>query len=83
MKLGEEVYRDIKINFERNIPEDLSTLASAVSQLNGIVSDETLLSTLPFVDNPKEEAERVKKQKEASLKLYDFTQTVNEEQDET
>lgn len=79
LKLGEEVYRDIKINFERNIPEDLSTLASAVSQLNGIVSDETLLSTLPFVDNPKEEAERVKEQKESSLKLYDFTQTVNEE----
>ena len=83
LKLGEEVYRDIKINFERNIPEDLSTLAAAVSQLNGIVSDETLLSTLPFVDNPKEEAERVKEQKESSLKLYDFTQTVNEEQDET
>ena len=83
LKLGEEVYRDIKINFERNIPEDLSTLAAAVSQLNGIVSDETLLSTLPFVEDPKEEAARVKEQKESSLKLYDFTQTVNEEQDET
>lgn len=70
LKLGEEVYRDIKINFERNIPEDLSTLATAVSQLNGIVSDETLLSTLPFVDNPKEEAEKVKEQKEASMDIY-------------
>ena len=83
LKFGEEVYRDIKINFERNIPEDLSTIASAISQLSGIVSNETLLSTLPFINDPKEEAEKVKEQKEANLKLYDFTQTVNEEQDET
>ena len=83
LKFGEEVYRDIKINFDRNIPEDLSTIASAISQLSGIVSNETLLSTLPFINDPKEEAEKVKEQKEANLKLYDFTQTVNEEQDET
>lgn len=74
LKLGEEVYRDIKINFERNIPEDLSTLASAVAQLNGIVSDETLLATLPFVDNPKEEAEKVKNQKEMNIYEPVFTQ---------
>ena len=70
LKFGEEVYRDIKINFERNIPEDLSTVATAVSQLNGIVSDETLLSILPFVDNPKEEAEKVKDQKESQMDIY-------------
>lgn len=70
LKFGEEVYRDIKINFERNIPEDLSTVATAVSQLNGIVSDETLLSILPFVDNPKEEAEKVKDQKQSQMDIY-------------
>lgn len=72
MMIGEEVYRDIKINFERNIPEDISTLATAVSQLSGIVSDETLLSTLPFVNDPKTEAEKVREQKEASMAMYDF-----------
>ena len=70
LMLGEEVYRDIKINFERNIPTDLTALASCVSQLEGIVSDETLLSTLPFVDNPKEEVEKVKEQKESQMDLY-------------
>lgn len=70
LMLGEEVYRDIKINFERNIPEDLSTIATAVSQLSGIVSDETLLSVLPFVDNPKEEAKKVQEQKLANYDLY-------------
>lgn len=72
LKLGEEVFRDIKINFERNIPEDLSTLATAVSQLNGTVSNETLLSILPFVDDPKLEAEKLEKQKERNLSMYDF-----------
>lgn len=81
LKLGEEIYRDIKINFERNIPEDITTMATAVSQLSGIVSNETLLSTLPFVNDPKEEAEKVNEQKEANLKLYDFT-NVNEEEEE-
>lgn len=70
LKFGEEVYRDIKINFERNIPEDLSTVATAVSQLDNIVSDETLLSILPFVNDPKEEAKKVKEQKESQMDLY-------------
>lgn len=72
LKFGEEVYRDININFERNIPEDLSTVATAVSQLNGIVSDETLLSTLPFINNPQEEAKKVQEQKERNMSMYDF-----------
>ena len=72
LKLGEEVYRDIVINFERNIPEDISVIANAVSQLKGTVSDETLLSTLPFVTDPKTEAEKVMEQKEKSISLYDF-----------
>ena len=50
--------------------DDLSTVATAVSQLNGIVSDETLLSILPFVDNPKEEAEKVKDQKQSQMDIY-------------
>lgn len=72
LKLGEEVYRDIVINFERNIPEDISVIANAVSQLKGTVSDETLLSTLPFVTDPKVETEKVMEQKEKNMSLYDF-----------
>ena len=48
----------------------MTALASCVSQLEGIVSDETLLSTLPFVEDPKEEAEKVKEQKESQMDLY-------------
>ena len=41
-------------------------------QVKGTVSDETLLSTLPFVTDPKTEAEKVIEQKEKSISLYDF-----------
>ena len=50
----------------------MSTVATAVSQLNGIVSDETLLSTLPFINNPQEEAKKVQEQKERNMSMYDF-----------
>lgn len=68
--LGEEIYRDIKINFERNTPEDISSIASAVSILKDVVSNETLLTLLPFVDDPVAEAEKVREQKEQSISVY-------------
>lgn len=39
LRLGEEVFRDINIEFRRNIPEDLSSTVNVISQLRGIVSD--------------------------------------------
>ena len=70
MVTGEDVYRDISINFERNIPEDLTSVAQAVSTLKDVVSDETLMTLLPFVDDPKAEAEKVAKQREENESLY-------------
>lgn len=69
---GEEVFRDIKINFTRNLPEDYSTAANLVSTLKGMVSDETLIAQFDFIDDPKEEVEKVKKQNEEQMKLYSF-----------
>ena len=43
--------RDVTYTFNRNLPESLSENIQAVSQLSGIVSDETKLSLLSFVDD--------------------------------
>jgi len=43
-----------------------------VNQLRGIVSQETLLTLLPFVQNVDEEMERVRAEKEESMELYNF-----------
>lgn len=73
LKLGEEVFRDINIDFTRNIPDDLSSTVQVVNQLRGMVSDETLLGLLPFVANPVDEAKKVQAQKQENAALYSFT----------
>lgn len=82
LKLGEEVFRDIQIDFKRNIPEDNNTLISLVNSLKGLVSDKTLLSQLPFIEDVNEEVEAVKAQKKESLALYSFGQENLENEEE-
>lgn len=72
LKYGEEVFRDIQIDFKRNVPEDYNTLISLVNSLKGIVSDKTLLSQLPFVEDINAELEALKEQKAANMALYSF-----------
>lgn len=83
LKLGEEVYRDIEIEFKRNIPEDMTSIISMVNSLQGIVSDATLLSQIPFVADVNAELEAVKEQRSANMELYSFNPSpIDEEEDE-
>lgn len=72
LKLGEEVFRDIQIDFKRNVPEDITTTISMVNSLKGSVSDATLLSQLPFIPDVNAELEALQEQKQANLSLYTF-----------
>ena len=56
-------WQDLDFNFKRNLPEDLSNDADIAQKLQGMVSQETLLSILPFIDNPQEELKRIKQEK--------------------
>lgn len=67
-------WRSIDIIFTRNLPTNDSDIANTVNQLQGIVSDETLLAQIPFVDDVQGEIERVKKQKEEDKQLSPFFQ---------
>lgn len=68
MKGGNFDYRDIRITFIRNIPVNMQETAAAAQQFHGIVSDETLLSQIPFIENAKEELQR--KQKESDYNVF-------------
>ena len=72
LKLGEEIFRDIEINFTRNIPEDLTSTINIINSLKGTVSDKTLISLLPFVTDVNAELEAVQEQKTANMELYSF-----------
>lgn len=76
LKIGEEIFRDINIEFKRNIPEDITTGVDLITKLKGIVSDKTLLSQLNFVDDVNAELELLEEQKAANMSLYSFGTTI-------
>lgn len=82
LKLGEEVFRDISIDFKRNIPDDLTATIATINTLKGMVSDATLLGLLPFVDDVNAEIEAVAAQKEQNMAMYSFA-AHSDDEDET
>ena len=63
-------WRCIDIVFTRNLPANDTEVANMVSTLEGIVSDETLLAQLSFVENPLDELERIKQEKEENVAAF-------------
>ena len=82
LKYGEEVFRDIQIDFKRNIPEDETALVQLVNNLKGTVSDATLLAQLPFVTDVNAELEALNKQKQDNMALYGFGAVTEEDNEE-
>lgn len=80
LKLGEEVFRDIQIDFKRNIPEDTAATVDMITKLKGTVSDKTLITQLDFVNDADMEMEALKEQKSLNMKLYNFGNTEDEEE---
>ena len=80
LKLGEEVFRDIQINFKRNIPEDTAATVDMITKLKGTVSDKTLITQLDFVNDADMEMEALKEQKTLNMSLYNFGSSEEEEE---
>lgn len=72
LSIGEEVWRDIQIVFKRNLPEDMTEIMNEINALRGLVSDKTLLSQVPFVQDIDTEMELVAVQKKETAELYSF-----------
>ena len=72
LKLGEEVFRDINIEFKRNIPEDMTATLALINGLKGTVSDATLLGQLDFIPDVAAELEALEDQKQKNMELYSF-----------
>ncbi|WP_032790683.1 phage portal protein, partial [Lacticaseibacillus paracasei] len=78
-------WQKLNFAFSRNLPENITDEANAASKLKGLVSDQTMLSTLSFVDDPKAEIKRIadetaQKAKDAatnSLSNPDFQKFLN------
>jgi SPP1 family phage portal protein len=67
IKTGEEYdYRTIRLKFTSNVPTDLQSISQVITQLQNTISQESALSLLPFVESPKLELEKFRKEKENS-----------------
>lgn len=65
-------FRDVEITFTPNIPANNQEQAQIVKDLQGVVSQKKLLSLLPFVEDPVQELEELKKeQEESDVRLRD------------
>ncbi|ACA55339.1 phage portal protein [Clostridium botulinum] len=65
-------FRDIKIKFTPNIPQDDLMTAQVISQLGDKLSTETGLSLLSFIENPKNEIKKLKDENPIDLDNVDF-----------
>lgn len=60
-------FRDIDISFTPNIPANVSEASDIVKSLYGIVSMKRLLTLLPFINDPAQEMDELKKEKEDEM----------------
>jgi len=65
-----DAWQQVEIVMHRNMPEDLAAEASVAGSLSGIVSEETQLSVLSCVDDPKKEIERKNAEKDAKAQSF-------------
>ena len=57
---------NLKVEFTRNVPNNITELVDTVCKLEGKVDKETLLALLPFIDNPKDVLEKLEAEAQAA-----------------
>lgn len=63
-------WKHAEITMHRNMPEDLAAEAQVAGSLSGIVSEETQLSVLSCVDDPKREIDRKNAERDVRAASY-------------
>ena len=71
---------NVNIIYKENLPVDIADTVATVNGLRGLVSEQTLLSQIPFISDVEEEMAR--KQEENTISLYDFNMHESEESEE-
>lgn len=61
---------DVEVDFTHNLPTNISDTVAMVNSLRGLVSDETLISQLPFVNDVDAELQKV--EEETANSVYQF-----------
>lgn len=76
-----DLYTEITPVFTRNIPSNAKELTEIAKSLYRILSDETVISMIPGVENPQEELEKIKKQKQENMEEFSYYDFDNDDTD--
>ena len=68
----EATWRDVEIIFTENLPVDMSETVNLVNALRGVVSQETLLAQLPFIQDAEEELKKLRAEEKETLNIYNL-----------
>lgn len=74
---------DVDIVFTISMPINEAEIVQMVTQLQGIVDDQTLLSQLWFIKDPAEALENIRQQKRENQELYQRSYGLSDMDDET
>lgn len=69
---SDSTWRDVQIQFTRNLPVNLTDIVAVVNSLRGMVSTKTLLSLLPFISDPQKEMEQLQAEQQNTIDMYGF-----------
>ena len=63
---------DIAVTFSKNLPTNDTEIIDSLVKLKGIVSDESILKQVPFIEDVEAEMEKLEKQAEREADIYGF-----------
>ena len=64
------------MQFRRNKPQNILEQSQIIGNLSSMLPKETLLQLLPFVDNPKEELEKLEEEKQEGVESFGMYQNL-------
>lgn len=70
-EIDKDNLRDLIFTFTRNLPKSLTEEMQMYINSGGEISQRTLMSLVSFIDNPKDEVERIRKEQEEKIKHSD------------
>ena len=63
---------DITVTFSKNLPTNDTEIIDSIVKLKGIVSDESILKQIPFIEDVEAELQKLDEQAEKEADLYGF-----------
>ena len=63
---------EITISFSRNMPDNMTEIVDFIDKLRTLLPDETLISKIPFIENPALEIEKREEELRGKLSIDDY-----------